>query len=86
MNELFPSVHRHHSLQSIAPELGAPSGFFRVHRRFLRVHRSHLIALAYAERLEREASRQWVVMATFPPSRIAIGRSRAAAVGERLGL
>ena len=54
--------------------------------RFLRVHRSHLIALAYAERLEREASRQWVVMATFPPSRIAIGRSRAAAVGERLGL
>ncbi|HET7776571.1 MAG TPA: LytTR family transcriptional regulator DNA-binding domain-containing protein [Azospira sp.] len=53
---------------------------------FLRVHRSHLIAITYAARLEKEDGRQWVVMATFPSSRIPIGRSRAAAVAARLGL
>ncbi|QWT47260.1 PAS domain-containing transcriptional regulator [Azospira inquinata] len=53
---------------------------------FLRVHRSHIIAMAYAARLEKEGDRQWVVMATFPASRVPISRGRTAAVAERLGL
>lgn len=52
---------------------------------FLRIHRRHLIAVAHAARLERRDGRPWVVMATFPASRLPIGRSKAAAVAARLG-
>ncbi len=52
---------------------------------FLRIHRRHLIAVAHAARLERQEGRPSVVMATFPASRLPIGRSRAAAVAARLG-
>ena len=52
---------------------------------FLRIHRRHLIAVAQAARLERQEGRPSVVMATYPASRLPIGRSRAAAVAARLG-
>jgi PAS domain S-box-containing protein len=54
-------------------------------QQFLRIHRRHLIAIAHAARLERQDGRPWVVMATFPASRLPIGRSRSAAVAARLG-
>ncbi|GBG03395.1 CO-responsive transcriptional regulator RcoM [Azospira sp. I13] len=54
-------------------------------QQFLRIHRRHFIAIAHAARLERQDGRPWVVMATFPATRLPIGRSRAPAVAARLG-